>query len=462
MARLGNVFNNKEDIRKEEQHPRRTIKWIHYTKLKENPGQYCPERDKEEIEALADLIEAAGEVIQNLSVSKLDTDEYRIIAGHKRCKACKLLVEERGLKQFSFLPCVVSNLSSVQEEFQVVASNGYHQKKAYELMHEILKTEKLLKEHPEEFPESLQKGRMIERLSRKMGIARSTIQEYKQISNNLTSEAMEKFKNGEIEKSAAVTLSKMPEESQKRVIGQGITQNVEIEKYRQENLEPNSVEIKVSFRLLDIGKYDKSTVTRDALVKFLKGKFGYNSYTVTQGEFTISCTSKTISISGKTVSWERYVKLLNLYCPRKEEEDKPVENTIKECNEDSMKKTPIPEVLSKDTVNVSGNELQSTEQAIPMDTIIEEDDGGAEAPEEEMILPDSEEQSVEMIPEETVHSTGINRQAWIGNLSTKDMAQYLSRNLSVSTLKSPDQLFNWLSDIVDNDGRFLEEGNQVR
>ena len=67
-----------------------------------------------------------------------------------------------------------------------------------------------------------------------------------------------------------------------------------------------------------------------------------------------------------------------------------------------------------------------------------------------------------MIPEETVHSTGINRQAWIGNLSTKDMAQYLSRNLSVSTLKSPDQLFNWLSDIVDNDGRFLEEGNQVK
>lgn len=30
MARLGNVFNNKEDIKKEELHPRRTIKWIHY------------------------------------------------------------------------------------------------------------------------------------------------------------------------------------------------------------------------------------------------------------------------------------------------------------------------------------------------------------------------------------------------------------------------------------------------
>ena len=78
MAKLGNIFN-KEEIKKEEQHPRRTIKWIHYSKLKTNPDQYCPARDKEEIEFLADLIEAAGEVIENLSVSKSDTDEYRIL-----------------------------------------------------------------------------------------------------------------------------------------------------------------------------------------------------------------------------------------------------------------------------------------------------------------------------------------------------------------------------------------------
>ena len=328
-------------------------------------------------------------------------------------------------------------------------------------MHEILKTEKLLKEYPEEFPESLQKGRMIERLSRKMGIARSTIQEYKQISNNLTSEAMEKFKNGEIEKSAAVTLSKMPEESQKEVIGQGITQNVEIEKYRQENLEPNSVEIKVSFRLLDIAEYDKSTVGRNAIVRFLKGKFGYNSYTVTQGEFSISCTSKTITISGKTISWERYVKLLNTYCPRKEEDEEP-ENVMEEHDEEKMEKTPIPEVLSEDIPLVPDSKQETMEQAyIPMDTIVEEDDGGEEAPEEEMYIPVLEEQSEEELSvKETV--LGITRQMWLGNLSMEDMAQYLNRNLSVSTLKSPDLLLNWLSDIVDDDGKFLEEGKQVR
>lgn len=146
MAKLGNIFN-KEEIKKEEQHPRRTIKWIHYSKLKTNPDQYCPARDKEEIESLADLIEAAGEVIENLSVSKSDTDEYRIIAGHKRCEACRLLVEERGLKQFEFLPCIVNNVSVVQESFRVLASNGYHTKKPYELMHEITEMERLLREH---------------------------------------------------------------------------------------------------------------------------------------------------------------------------------------------------------------------------------------------------------------------------------------------------------------------------
>ena len=78
MAKLGNIFN-KEEIKKEEQHPRRIIKWIHYSKLKENVEQYCPARDKEEIESLADLIQATGEVIENLSVSKLDTDEYKIV-----------------------------------------------------------------------------------------------------------------------------------------------------------------------------------------------------------------------------------------------------------------------------------------------------------------------------------------------------------------------------------------------
>ena len=65
-----------------------------------------------------------------------------------------------------------------------------------------------------------------------MGIARATVQEYQQISRNLLPEAMEKFKEGEIEKSAALTLARLPEKMQKEVIEQGITKNVDIEEYK--------------------------------------------------------------------------------------------------------------------------------------------------------------------------------------------------------------------------------------
>lgn len=43
---------------------------------------------------------------------------------------------------------------------------------------------------------------------------------------------MEKFKEGEIEKSAALTLARLPEKMQKEVIEQGITKNVDIEEFR--------------------------------------------------------------------------------------------------------------------------------------------------------------------------------------------------------------------------------------
>ncbi len=102
-------------------HPKRITKWIHYTKLVRNDKQYCDAKDKEEIEGLADIIEADGMVLQDLLVKKLDADEYKIIAGHKRHAACKLLVEERGKKEFEFLPCFEQNISDIQAEFRSIA-----------------------------------------------------------------------------------------------------------------------------------------------------------------------------------------------------------------------------------------------------------------------------------------------------------------------------------------------------
>lgn len=241
MAKIDMIFGG--TAKKSENHPSRVTKWIHYSKLKDNPAQYRYGRTPEERkalqaearkkeEALADLIEADGEVLQDLLVRKIDTDEYEIIAGHHRRGACRILVEERGKEQYSMLPCLVRNISDVRSEFAVYSSNGYAQKTDYEIMCEIEGMKHLLETYPEEFPE-VPTGRMVERLGQLLGMKKSTVGEYLTISKNLGEKGMEKFQSGEITKSAAVAISGMPEEEQDELIGRGITTHTEIKKEKQ-------------------------------------------------------------------------------------------------------------------------------------------------------------------------------------------------------------------------------------
>lgn len=239
MAKIDSIF--KKETKRAEQHPKRITKWIHYTKLVDNKAQYCNERDKEEIAALADLIEADGEILQDLLVRKIDTDEYEIIAGHKRRRACRLLVEERGKESFAFLPCFVKDISNVKAEFQLYSSNGYHEKTEYEKMHELERMKYLLENYPEEFPQ-VKTGRIVEKLAKLLNMKRTTVGEYLTISKNLGEKGMEKFQNGELKKSAAVTLASLPETKQEELLDHGIVKNVDIQQKIQEEKSEKSRE----------------------------------------------------------------------------------------------------------------------------------------------------------------------------------------------------------------------------
>lgn len=237
MARIDNIF--KAETKKAEAHPKRITKWIHYTKLKENRKNYrAGDTDEKQAlsrnraEQLADLIEMDGEVLQELLVRKADTDEYEIIAGHHRCLACKILVEERGKKQFEFLPCVVRNTSDVRAEFSQYSTNGYDTKTDYEIMYEIDRMKYLLTNYPEEFPD-VQSGRMVERLSKKLNMPKTTVGEYMTISKNLGESAMKKFKSGELKKSAAVQLAALTEEEQEEIVAAGKLTHKEVREYKE-------------------------------------------------------------------------------------------------------------------------------------------------------------------------------------------------------------------------------------
>ena len=231
MAKFDKMFSG-SDVKKAESHPKRETKWIHYTKLIDHPEQYCNEKSKMEIEALADLIEADNGVMQNLLVRKVAPDEYEILAGHKRRRACRLLVEERGKKEYEFLPCTVKCLSNVRAEFLLYSSNRFHDKDDYEKMRELERLKYLIETYPEEFPD-LQIGRMVERLSKQMNLKRTTVGEYLTIAKNLGKKGKEEFKTGSLKQSAAVELAALPEKEQEELLEQGVVTHREIKAYKK-------------------------------------------------------------------------------------------------------------------------------------------------------------------------------------------------------------------------------------
>lgn len=310
MAKISNVFS-KEEVKKTV-HPKRITKWIHYTKLMKNEKQYCDAKDMDEIEGLADIIEADGMVLQDLLVKKIDSDEYKIIAGHKRHAACKLLVEERGKKEFEFLPCFEQNISDIQAEFQLYSSNCHHEETPYEIMHKLERMQYLINNYPEEFPE-IQGGRMVDRLAKKYNLSKSTVGEYLSISKNLGDTAMDEFERGEIDKSAAVTLASMPEENQNQALAKGFKTDKKLKAYKKEVLEPTSNEILTAYDELEIKEID-SPDRKETCKKMIK-EYGKLYADIHSDKIDISCTPKKIMINGKEITWNRFTKLIDNVIP---------------------------------------------------------------------------------------------------------------------------------------------------
>ena len=63
----------------------------------------------DEIEKLKRDIELAGGVKQNLTVTPLDGGKYKILAGHRRRRACLELVEE-GKREYELIPCGIEQI----------------------------------------------------------------------------------------------------------------------------------------------------------------------------------------------------------------------------------------------------------------------------------------------------------------------------------------------------------------
>lgn len=233
MANFNDLFSPKPASRNEmPKQGNYKVTLIKYDQLRQNDRQYC-DGTTEEIENLADVIAADGQILQPLIVRKTEKQGiYEIIAGHKRWAADKLLVENRGLKKYEMMPCYVTAKNDVQARFALISSNAHHQKTPYELMHELEEMKYLLENYPEEFPD-LQKGRMVERLGKQFGLAKTVVGEYQTIAKNLCDKGMELFRNSLIEKSAAVALAGLDVPEQEKLIDNGVLSYKDIKAYKK-------------------------------------------------------------------------------------------------------------------------------------------------------------------------------------------------------------------------------------
>lgn len=316
MATLGAMFAN-TGVKKAETPPQRVTKWIHYTKLKDNAAQYCNERDKDEIIALAGLIDADNGVLQQILVRKIKNDQYEIIAGHKRRRACKYLVEEEGKKQYAFVPCYVENISDVKAEFQLYSSNSHHIKTDYEKMHELERMKYLIETYPEEFPQ-IQTGRMVEKLAAQMKMNKTTVGEYLTISKNLGENARTAFEDGTIKKSAAVEMAALPEKEQDALLSAGVTAQKDIKAYKEECLEPSEEDIRLFYEHY-IQNHDKN---RAELKEYLIRSYGKRHSCGTGGVIDFDCSPKGIKLGkSKEISWTKFINKINEYYPVHEKEE---------------------------------------------------------------------------------------------------------------------------------------------
>ena len=313
MPKFADVFTEQKPS--EKRPVTQKIKRIHYSKIMESVYQYR-ERQNDVVEALADLIKADGKVLEPCIVRKSGGDTYELIAGHKRRRACVYLAEQEGMEQFALIPCIEEDMTDVRAEFAVYSSNGYDEKTPYEIMREIEGMSRLLTEHPEEFPEFAGKGRLVEKLASQLQMSRSVVSDYKNISHNLGGKGMEAFKDGRLDKSAAVTLASMPEKDQDEIIEQGLTKREEIKGYMLEKnqaQEPSAEQIRhFAIYVKNILKETEEDNWAEALRHACKNAFGSGR----EPKYSYKGSYRGVSIGGlNEITWKRLVALIKECCP---------------------------------------------------------------------------------------------------------------------------------------------------
>lgn len=208
----------------------------------------------DDIENIKQSIELLG-IEQNLIVERIDRDNYKLVAGHRRYFASKALVEE-GKEEFRILPCKIKSKSEdntlLNKLTMIMTNSTTRELSDWEKMKQSIEVEEIINSLKKE---NNIKGRTRDLLSEILNISSSQLGRYKAINNNLIDELKEEFKNNNINYSVAYKASQLTKEYQLKAFiklqeeGSITTNDIDALKAKEEYIRPLEGQITIDDNL---------------------------------------------------------------------------------------------------------------------------------------------------------------------------------------------------------------------
>ena len=212
----------------------------------------------DDIDNIKQSIELLG-IEQNLIVERIDRDNYKLVAGHRRYFASKALVEA-GKEKFRILPCKVKTKSEdnalLNKLTMVMTNSTTRELSDWEKMKQSIEVEEIINSLKKE---NNIKGRTRDLLSEILNISSSQLGRYKAINNNLIDELKEEFKNNNINYSVAYKASQLTKEYQLKAFiklqeeGSITTNDIDVLKAKEEYTRPLEGQITIDDNLHNEG-----------------------------------------------------------------------------------------------------------------------------------------------------------------------------------------------------------------
>lgn len=204
----------------------------------------------EDIEPLVQKILLVG-LIENLEVVRdpCDRGEYRIVAGERRWRALKMLVE-KGYTEFEKATCQIQTPASEEEEtLRLIIANDYRNKTIADLLEEedrLKKTLQRMKENGQTIMGiDLNSGRLRDTVAYFLKLAPTKVAQIESINKHLIPEFSKELKEGRLTFTAAYMISGMNEETQAELLARyqenGLTYK-EVKEIKQQQEEKAAAE----------------------------------------------------------------------------------------------------------------------------------------------------------------------------------------------------------------------------